>query len=247
MSSREIRPRRAVTFSLYIHRSYTIYACDISINLLGFLILNLSIRRPIRYFVIRVKLYFGDLYVCSFHADTFQLIKFSPQVKRPTSCLQSILLLPHPHIQPSPSETRRASCTGIRLIRAVIFLHILPSEINGSIVGVTTLHSQRNLRGLPWVFSRRPLTSYGVIIFHGRKALHASSWNRWTHCKPYGHITPTYVFPIPRRNISVYIRKTVTSARSIYQMPKTPTTDNVPIATASVDPESSTRASGEEI
>lgn len=49
------------------------------------------------------------------------------------------------------------------------------------------------------------LSSHGVLIFHSRKALHAGSWNRWTHGKPYEHITPTYVFPIPRRiHLSLY-------------------------------------------
>lgn len=33
-----------------------------------------------------------------YEADTFQLVKLSPRVKRPTSYLQSILLLPYPHI-----------------------------------------------------------------------------------------------------------------------------------------------------
>ena len=47
--------------------------------------------------------------------------------------------------------------------------------------------------------------------------------------------------------VSVCIAKAVISAGSITRRLKTPTTDDVPIATAYVDPEPSTRISGEEI
>lgn len=70
----------------------------------------------------------------------------------------------------------------------IIFLHILPGEMNGSIVGATALQSQRNLRGLPSAyFLASLLRSHGVLIFYGRKSLRASCGidelmaNRWTY------------------------------------------------------------------
>ena len=120
--------------------------------------------------------------------------------------------------------------------------------MNGSIVGATALQSQRNLRGLPSVyFLVSLLRSHGVLIFYGRKALRAS-------CGIDGltaNRTDISLQPMSSRYqdvyISVYIGKTIVSAGFIYQMLKTPATDDVPIATASVDPEPSTRISGKEI